>query len=130
MSCLKQIALLVLWLPVSAGYAERINQEGRILGSPPVVTNFILFNTTNADTVVAAMQIFPVTNPWNEDISRRPVLANSDAMIAQIIADLDAIKTNTSRRTLRAFYEMNFVLVPDNQPRLPINFDLSPEESY
>ena len=54
--------------------AERINQEGRILGRLPVVTNAILFNTTNADAVVSAMQIFPVTNPWNECISNRPVL--------------------------------------------------------
>ena len=63
--------------------AERINHEGRILGPLPTVTNSILFNTTNADIVVAAMQIFPVTDPWNEDISRRPLLANSSAMIAQ-----------------------------------------------
>ena len=128
MGCLKQITLLAPWLAASAAFAERINQEGRILGSPPVVTNSVLFNTTNADAIVAAMQIFPVTNAWNEDISRRPVLANSDAMIAQIIADLDAI--NTNRRTLRVFYEMNFVLVPTNQPTVPINFDLSPVESY
>jgi hypothetical protein len=67
---------------------ERINQEGRILGPLPVVTNAILFNTTNADAVVSAMQIFPVTNPWNECISNRPVLSNSDAMIAQIMSDL------------------------------------------
>jgi hypothetical protein len=103
---------------------ERINQEGRILGTPPVVTNSILFNTTNADAVVSAMQIFPVTNPWNEDVSRRPLLPNSDAMIAQIISDLSA-----SRRSLRAFKEMNFVLVPDNQPLAPINFVDYPDES-
>jgi hypothetical protein len=66
----------------------RINQEGRILGPLPVVTNSILFDTTNADAVVSAMQIFPVTNPWNENISRLPVLTNSDAMIAQIMSDL------------------------------------------
>jgi len=29
-----------------------------------------------------------VTNPWNEDVSQRPRLANSDAMIAQIKSDL------------------------------------------
>jgi hypothetical protein len=40
--------------------AERINQEGRILGSLPVLTNAILFNMSNADAVVSAMQIFPV----------------------------------------------------------------------
>jgi hypothetical protein len=109
------VLVLLLWLlPLRA---ERINHEGRILGALPVVTNAILFNTTNADVVLAAMQIFPVTNPWNEDISQRPRLPNSDAMIAQITADL-----SSSRRTLRAFKEMNFVLVPDAQPTVPINF--------
>lgn len=45
------------------------------------------------------------------------MLTNSDAMMAQISADLAA-----SRRTLRAFKEMNFVLVPDTQPTSPIYF--------
>ena len=83
----------------------------------PVVTNAILFNTANADAVVSAMQIFPVTNPWNENISQRPVLANSAAMIAQIASDLAP-----SRAVLTRVSEMNFVLVPDNQPRVPIDF--------
>lgn len=91
--------------------AERINQEGRILGAPPVVTNSILFDTNNADAVVSAMQIFPVTNPWNECVSNRPVMANSDAMIAQINSNV-----GSSHRYLELFQEMNFVLVPDTQP--------------
>src|SRR5438093_5858665 len=88
------------WVSISArALAERINHEGRILGSPPVVTNSILFNTPEADAIVSAMQIFPTTNAWNENISLRPVLTNSDAMIAQIISDLDP-----ARRTLIAFF--------------------------
>ena len=113
------LLLLGLRLP-----AERINQEGRILGALPEVTNSILFNTTNADAVVAAMQIFPVTNPWNECVSKRPVLVNSDAMIAQINSDVGA-----SRRQLELFQEMNFVLVPDNQPLVSNNFVLYPDQS-
>ncbi|HEV2693284.1 MAG TPA: hypothetical protein VG347_10355, partial [Verrucomicrobiae bacterium] len=97
--------------------AGRINQEGRILGTLPSVTNSILFNTTNADTIVSAMQIFPATNPWNECISNLPVLVNSDAMIAQINSDV-----SPSRRVLKLFPEMNFVLVPDNQPLVTFNF--------
>ena len=69
---------LLVWFTLSpSAVAERINQEGRILGPLPVVTNAILFDTSNADAVVSAMQIFPVTNPWNECISNRPVLSNS-----------------------------------------------------
>ncbi|MGD1085241.1 MAG: hypothetical protein ABSA47_10900 [Verrucomicrobiota bacterium] len=117
--------VLAGWV-VAAGAAppQRINQEGRILGAPPVVTSPILFNTPEADKVLAAMQIFPVSNPWNENISRRPVLPNSGAIIARIMADLAP-----NRRNLIAFQEMNFVLVPDSQPRRQIVFVDYPGES-
>ncbi len=115
------IALLTVNNVLAEG---RINQEGRILGPLPVVTNSILFDTSNADAVVSAMQIFPVTNPWNEDVSQLPVLTNSDAMIAEIMSDL-----SSSRRTLIAFYEMNYVLVPDNQPLVSVDFFNYPDQS-
>ena len=89
-----------------------------------MVSKPILFNTTNADAVLSAMQIFPVTNPWNEDISRRPVLTNSDAMMARIMADL-----SPKHRTLMTEYEMNFILLPDDQPQRPIRFLNYPDES-
>ncbi|HMP82534.1 MAG TPA: hypothetical protein PKA41_07475 [Verrucomicrobiota bacterium] len=120
----RSLIIFVLFLHAAGAIAERINQEGRILGPLPLVTDAILFNTTNADAVVSAMQILPVNNPWNECISNRPVLANSDAMIAQIISDL-----STNNRTLRAFKEMNFALVPDSQPNVPITFVDYPDES-
>src|SRR3954447_20031432 len=104
------VVMLGCLIPIASTFGERINQEGRILGPLPVVTNAILFNTTNADAVVSAMQIFPVTNPWNEDISRRPVLTNSDAMISEINSNV-----GSTHRGLSLFPEMNFVLVPDNQ---------------
>src|ERR1700730_10496083 len=117
-------SLLIVQLIGCAAHAERINQEGRILGPAPVVTTPTLFDTSQADAIVSAMQIMPVTNPWNEDISRRPLLTNSAAMITQIKADL-----SSSRQTLRPFYEMNYVLVPDNQPRVTIPFLDYPDES-
>jgi hypothetical protein len=63
------------------------------------------------------MQVFPPDNPWNEDITRRPLLSNSDGMIGMINSEL-----LSTRRTLRAFFEMNFVLVPNQQPLVPISF--------
>jgi PKD domain len=122
---------LILYLTLSgcvfsamADDTHRINQEGRILGALPLVTNDILFDTSNADAVVSAMQIFPISNAWNEDISLRPVLSNSAAMIAQIMSDLES-----SRRTLITFQEMNYVLVPDSQPLVPVNFFDYPDQS-
>lgn len=124
--CMKLLpcALLLALALVARAADERINHEGRLLGSLPVVSTPLLFNTPEADAVVAAMQIMPVDSPWNEDISQRPLLANSAAMIAQISTDL-----LSSRRTLRPFFEMNYVLVPDSQPAVPINFFNYPDES-
>src|SRR5450432_1725149 len=107
------VAVFILLLSVLRMPAERINQEGRILGALPAVTNAMLFNTTNADAVVSAMQIFPVTNPWNECISNRPVLANSDAMIAQMRFDFTNGLTGSSiasHQKLHINFEMNYVL--------------------
>jgi hypothetical protein len=123
MRCYRQL-LLLLGSSLLLHGADRINHEGRILGPPPHVTNAVLFNTPEADTIVAALQIFPVTHPWNENISRRPLLANSEAMIAQIVSDL-----SSSRRVLRLFFEMNFVLVPGDQPLVPVEFVEYPDES-
>src|SRR5258705_231317 len=107
--------------------AERINHAGRILGPMPVVTNAVLFNTTEADAIVSALQIFPRDNAWNEDVSRRPLLTNSAAMITQIFSELFAVGTNSPK--LRAFQEMNFVLVPDSQPLVQIRLVDFPGES-
>src|SRR5215831_7944707 len=107
-----------------AAFAERINQEGRILGPAPFVTTSTLFNTAAGDAIVSAMQIMPRDSAWNEDISQRPLLSNSDAMIAQITSDLAS-----NRRTLRPFYEMNYALVPDAQARVTIPFFNYPDES-
>src|SRR5262245_45176671 len=104
------LAAIFISLAPLALAGERINTEGRIRPPAPTVTQPILFNTAQADAVVSAMQIFPRDSAWNEDISRLPTLTNSDAMIAQITADLAS-----NRRNLRLFYEMNYVLVPDNQ---------------
>src|SRR6185369_388268 len=89
-----------------------------------------LFNTPEADVVLASMQIFPTTNAWHEDVSQRPLLggtgssAQSDAMMAQISADLDS-----TRRHLVAFTEMNYALVPDGQTPVNIDFFDYPDES-
>src|SRR5580698_6414380 len=86
------VSLILSCVVTAAAQSERINQEGRILGPAPAVTTPTLFNTSQADGIVSAMQIFPVTNPWNENISRRPVLANSATMISQLKSDLSSTR--------------------------------------
>ncbi len=78
------------------------------------------------------MQIFPVTNPWNECISNRPVLANSDAMLAQMMFDFTNGLTGSSIAShlkLHINFEMNYVLVPDSQMLVSNQFVTYPGDS-
>jgi len=88
------------------------------------VTQPILFDTAAADAVVSAMQILPVTNPWNEDCV---AVAPAGELGCDDCADESDLPS--SRQTLRPFYEMNYVLVPDNQPTVPILYFNYPDES-
>jgi hypothetical protein len=63
--------------------------------------------------------VFPADNPWNEDISGRPVAPNSSAIIGSIGAD----------KPLGYNLDMNFVIVPADQPRVPVRITLYPKES-
>jgi hypothetical protein len=111
--------ILALLLCLNLAASERVNQEGRKLPSLPKFTQPVSFNTPEADAIVAAMQIMPVDNPWNTDISKRPVLKNSDAMIAQIGA----------AKVLKYNLDMAFVLVPPDQPLRDVKLLDYPAES-
>ena len=85
----------------------------------PQPTVPVLFNTPEADQILASLQVFPPDNPWNEDISDRPVDPDSAAIIRSIGSD----------KPLGYNLDMNFVLVPPDQPRVPVRVTAFPEES-
>jgi hypothetical protein len=92
--------------------ATRTSQADRI-------TTPVLFDTPQADSILRKMQVLPADNPWNEDVSKRPVAPNSDAIIRSIGAD----------KPLGYNLDMNFVLVPPNQPTVPVKVTMYPAES-
>ncbi len=83
------------------------------------VTAPVPFDTPEADRILQAMQILPPDNPWNEDISDRPVHPDSAAIIAGIGAD----------KPLGYNLDMNFVLVPPDQAKVPVRVTEYPAES-
>src|SRR5437763_7771180 len=93
--------------------------EGADRPKMPEVTRPVLFNTPEADAILAALQVFPPDNPWNEDISGLPVHPNSARMIAGIGAD----------KRLAYNLDMSFILVPPNQKRVPVKLIASPADS-
>lgn len=84
----------------------------------PKIAKPVLFNTPEADAILGALQVFPRNNPWNEDISRRPVHPDSDRLVASVGKD----------KNVRINFDMGFVLVPPNQPKVDVKLR-SGEES-
>jgi hypothetical protein len=79
----------------------------------------LLFDTPEADRVLASLRIFPPDSAWHEDIRTRPRHPSSDAIVRGIGADLP----------LGYNLDMNFVIVPPNQPRVPVRITEYPDES-
>lgn len=85
----------------------------------PEITAPVMFNTAEADRILAALQVFPPDNPWNEDISGLPVLENSREIIASVGPD----------KHLAYNLDMSFILVPGDQPKVPAKLLAYPDES-
>jgi hypothetical protein len=85
----------------------------------PEITAPVMFNTPEADKILAALQVFPPDNPWNEDISKLPVHPNSKKMIAGIGAD----------KRLAYNRDMGFVLVPPDQKKVQVKLGEGAAES-
>jgi len=90
-------------------------------GRPPMpdIRQSVLFDTPQADAILAALQIFPPDNPWNQDISSLPVHEGSARIIAGIGAD----------KQLEYNLDMNFVIVPAGQKRVVVKILDYPDES-
>lgn len=85
----------------------------------PALEKAISFDSTDADAVLSALEIFPPDNPWNTLIEKWPVHPNSKAIVASIGLD----------KPLRYNPDMGFVLVPPNQPRIDLKVIDYPDES-
>lgn len=97
--------------------AEPVSKANR--SAMPKFDKPVMFNTAEADRILAALQVFPPDNAWNEDISKLPVHANSKNIIASIGAD----------GGLRYNLDMGFVLIPSDQKQVPIKIVGYPDES-
>lgn len=85
----------------------------------PAIDQPTLFDSPTADAVMSALEIFPENNPWNLMVSDWPRHPNSQAIVASIGAD----------KPLRYNADMNFVLVPPNQPRVEVKLTDYTDES-
>ena len=76
----------------------------------PKITKPVMFDTKEADAILAALQVFPADNWWNRDVSGLPLHPDSAAMIASIGPD----------KPLEYNLDMGFVIVPPDQKRVEV----------
>ena len=85
----------------------------------PVVKQPVLFNTPQADEILSALEVFPPDNAFNQVIETWPLHPNSQRMVVSMGRD----------KPLRYNTDMGFVLVPPDQPRVPVKIVEYPGES-
>ena len=109
------LCLAVCGLCLHSSFYAQLKRSG-------VITPFdkpVMFDTVEADRILEQLQVFPPDNPWNQDISKLPVHSNSAAIVASIGRD----------KSLDFNLDMNFILVPPHQERVPVKILLYPKES-
>jgi hypothetical protein len=76
----------------------------------PKITKPVMFDTPEADAILAAVQVFPPDNWWNRDVSALPLHPDSAKMIASIGPD----------KPLQYNLDMGFIIVPPDQKRVDV----------
>ncbi len=113
-------ALLSALFCIVACAADESPRLARIRSSKmPAITAPVLFNTPQADAILSALEILPPDNPFNQNVSAWPLHPRSLAIVASIGPD----------KPFRYNPDMAFVLVPPDQPRVPVNVVEYPGES-
>jgi hypothetical protein len=97
-------------LLVAAGLAALALAAERARPPMPKITAPVMFDTPEADAILAALQVFPPGNWWNRDVSSLPVHPDSAKMIASIGPD----------KPLEYNLDMGFILVPPDQKRVEV----------
>jgi len=85
----------------------------------PRIAAPVMFDTPEADAILAALEVFPSDNPWNQVVSAWPLHPRSAAIIASIGAE----------KPLRYNDDMGFALVPPDQARVAVAIVDYPGES-
>jgi hypothetical protein len=97
-------------LLVVAGAAALALAAERERPPMPQITAPVMFDTPEADAILAALQVFPPDNWWNRDISGLPLHPDSAKMIASIGPD----------KALEYNLDMGFIIVPPGQKRVEV----------
>ena len=108
---------MVVVLAGGAAFARAAEGEQR--AKMPAMTRPVPFNTPEADEILAALQVFPLDNAWNQVVSEWPLHANSSNIVASVGVE----------KPFRYDSDMGFILVPPDQARVEVKLVGYPGES-
>jgi hypothetical protein len=75
--------------------------------------------------LVDGCSIFPADNPWNQEIASAPL----HPLSAQIISHIQAVGSDNVHPDVGSTFGIPFVVVPPDQPFVPIRYDAYGDES-
>jgi len=107
------VCALTLLLTRAAAQAPQAGpaQAGRANAAEmPPIREPVMFNTSAADALCSALQVFPPDNPWNTVVEDWPLHPSSASIISSIGVD----------KPLRYNRDMAFILVPPDQKRVDL----------
>ena len=85
----------------------------------PPLNKPIAFDTSEADAICAALEVFPTNNPWNLVVEDWPLHPNSKNLVGSI----------GPTKPLRCNTDMSYIFVPPDQKRINVKIVGYPEES-
>jgi hypothetical protein len=119
---LRTAVLGIGWL-LSATFAAAQDDPARLerikAAKMPKITAPVSFDTPEADAILAALEVFPPNNPWNQVVADWPLHPNSKNIIASI----------GPNKPFRYNPDMSFILVPPDQPKVDVKIVSYPDES-
>ena len=85
----------------------------------PMISQPVAFDTSEADAILSALEVFPPDNAFNQLIDEWPLHPNSKSIVASMGSD----------KPFRYNPDMGFVIVPPDQPRVAVTLVEYPGES-
>jgi hypothetical protein len=85
----------------------------------PMIDAPVMFDTPEADAILAALEVFPADSSWNADVGEWPLHPKSKELIEAVGAE----------KPMRANPDMAFVLVPPDQKNVEVRLISYPDES-
>ncbi len=103
--------------PVVTGDPARVERIRK--ATMPKIDKPVMFDTSEADAILSALEVYPEDNPWNLVVENWPLHPKSKAIVSSIGAN----------KPFRYNTDMGFVLVPPNQKKVDLKLVDYPDES-